>query len=535
MASSGPPPPPSLPMYPGIPWPPRLNDLAPKAPGPRSSFAYSSSGGSASKVQLRSRSTASSSDDNHDDEPELDDPTWYYNDPRRDSAPQRDDASDAADETALNIGMRMLLKLGWTQGRGLGKDLQGRVEPIDPKDNSAMLGLGKARMDTRSKPAQESSKALGSQERRRINEKRDWQVAERAQKLISIRSPDSERAAHVAQVKADVAASLDKFRCDICDKAYANVSQYNEHLNSYDHHHRARAVATKQAEKERLVATGAADKRREKERKREEKELAKMMGAAGVKPSILNPTGTSDKLPVGQGSAGLAATNPVKRSGFVKVGTIAAAPSSGKTSDSDVVVPKASGFKKSGWTTRQEPSASQSSQPIVTTSKTYSAPAFRSAGAFELSKATLGTGSNPDPVAVTSGRPLNELPRPPSFDPPPPPPPPADLAPPPPPPSAENVPRPPPAAAPTFNPRSFFVQRDNRTTEQTSAPRGRGGLESAELHPALRGLGSADEQTGLAPVSAKGEDPANPSQAKSAKKRADLANWNSWKAAGKKK
>ena len=40
--------------------------------------------------------------------------------------------------------MQMLLKLGWSQGKGLGKELQGRVNPIDPSSNFGSMGLGKA-------------------------------------------------------------------------------------------------------------------------------------------------------------------------------------------------------------------------------------------------------------------------------------------------------------------------------------------------------------------------------------------------------
>lgn len=71
-----------------------------------------------------------------------------------------------------NKGMQMLLKMGWSAGKGIGKDLQGecfpfgsgaggrrstdegygdvgRVNPIDPSSNQGMMGLGKASQDTR--------------------------------------------------------------------------------------------------------------------------------------------------------------------------------------------------------------------------------------------------------------------------------------------------------------------------------------------------------------------------------------------------
>lgn len=45
---------------------------------------------------------------------------------------------------ANNVGFRLLQKMGWHSGTGLGKAGQGRVEPIRVELQSERLGLGKA-------------------------------------------------------------------------------------------------------------------------------------------------------------------------------------------------------------------------------------------------------------------------------------------------------------------------------------------------------------------------------------------------------
>src|ERR1700733_14441491 len=39
-------------------------------------------------------------------------------------------------------------------------------------------------------------------------------------------------------IKSEITTSLRSFYCELCDKQYQNVTQYNEHIRSYAHTHK---------------------------------------------------------------------------------------------------------------------------------------------------------------------------------------------------------------------------------------------------------------------------------------------------------
>jgi len=49
--------------------------------------------------------------------------------------------------TASNVGFRLLQKMGWKTGKGLGKNEQGILEPIRADIRDAKLGVGKQEED----------------------------------------------------------------------------------------------------------------------------------------------------------------------------------------------------------------------------------------------------------------------------------------------------------------------------------------------------------------------------------------------------
>lgn len=202
-----------------------------------------------------------------------------------------------------------------------------------------------------------------------------------------------------AALQSEISTILRAFYCELCDKQFKNVAQYDEHTNSYAHHHKARFRDMQLASR---VSTGSKeeiDKRKEKERKREEKELRKIAKAAGIKmakpPVAMNPTST----PVGvEGSNGL------KKSGWATVGSAPLTPAPAPAPTPSHSGPSAIGVKTSGWATvapNQSSSCSdQSPQPprshdLAPSSGNNSqyhpgpAPAFRTGG-----WATLDTGSS---------------------------------------------------------------------------------------------------------------------------------------------
>lgn len=170
------------------------------------------------------------------------------------------------------------------------------------------------------------------------------------------------------------------------------MAQYDEHTNSYAHHHKARLrdvhVNARPTPKDEL------DKRKEKERRREEKELRKIAAANGVKmvkpPALSPPTQSASSSALPQVSASVSshdtrmelhtASSELKKGGWAAV----------SSSTSQL------GFKKSSWSTvtpplphpqplvKAWPSTSMGAQPsppaFPQPHTSSEAPAFRNAG-----------------------------------------------------------------------------------------------------------------------------------------------------------
>lgn len=124
-----------------------------------------------------------------------------------------------------NIGYKLLQKMGWQAGKGLGSQGQGRIDPIriELKDDS--LGVGKAEeytsthvSTTAKRKALDSEKQLEETEIQKME--REYQV---------------EKKQAIAQELKEVKKA---FYCELCDKQYKNISEYEQHLQSYDHHHK---------------------------------------------------------------------------------------------------------------------------------------------------------------------------------------------------------------------------------------------------------------------------------------------------------
>ncbi|GAA97190.1 uncharacterized protein L969DRAFT_14713 [Mixia osmundae IAM 14324] len=173
---------------------------------------------------------------------------------------------------ADNVGQRLLERMGWQAGQGLGLNGQGRIEPIQVVYKADLMGLGKVELER---------DMLDNASLRQ----RTLDSIKLARETDEQRAAREARVAREAAVKAEIVSAIEKFHCQLCDKAYVNVRQYDEHLNSYDHHHKKRFLELKAESRAAAAVSGQLDKRKEKERKREEREFARLAQAAGVMQS----------------------------------------------------------------------------------------------------------------------------------------------------------------------------------------------------------------------------------------------------------
>ncbi|KAL4068349.1 hypothetical protein V8B97DRAFT_1975067 [Scleroderma yunnanense] len=182
---------------------------------------------------------------------------------------------------STNKGFAMLAKLGWSEGQPLGLSGDGRVDPIPFQIKSDLTGLGKTNQDFRMIETTVAQRRVLDSERQR-------------KETVDQRKAREDTVAWRAAVKSEITDTLRPFYCTLCEKQFQNVAQYDEHTNSYAHHHRAR-LRDMQANA-RPVLQEDVEKRKEKERKREEKELRKLAKAVGIK--IAKPSATAPAVPV---------------------------------------------------------------------------------------------------------------------------------------------------------------------------------------------------------------------------------------------
>lgn len=192
-----------------------------------------------------------------------------------------------------NKGFAMLAKLGWVEGQPLGLSGDGRIDPVPFTLKTDLTGLGKASQDVRMIESTVS-------QRRELDSERQTRESEEQRKARE------ESVAKRIAVQSEISSVLKAFYCELCDKQFKNVAQYDEHTNSYAHHHKARFRDMQAAQKASLGSQEEIDKRKEKERKREEKELRKIAKAAGIRmakpaaplvaaPSTGDPTSTGTR------------------------------------------------------------------------------------------------------------------------------------------------------------------------------------------------------------------------------------------------
>ncbi|KAF9480453.1 hypothetical protein BDN70DRAFT_877595 [Pholiota conissans] len=282
---------------------------------------------------------------------------------------------------STNKGFALLAKLGWKEGQPVGLSGEGRVEPIPFHVKSDLTGLGKTSQDVRMIETTVS-------QRRELDSERQQRENEEQRRLRE------DSVARKNALESEISSTLRAFYCTLCDKQFKNVAQYDEHTNSYAHHHKAR-FRDMQANI-RIKPQEEIDKRKEKERKREEKELRKIAAAAGIKmpkPPTANTSSSAVLTPTADVTASMDVDGQPakpKRTGWASISS-----SEGNESSMNV------GFAKSGWATvgSQAIAAVPNSapSPVEAPIRPNHNPTFRNAG-----WTSLDTGSIQHPVPPSS-------------------------------------------------------------------------------------------------------------------------------------
>lgn len=160
----------------------------------------------------------------------------------------------------------------------------GRIDPIriELKDDS--LGVGKAEeYNTTHTITTAKRKALDSEKQM---EETDIQREERESK--------AEKKMAIAKELEDVKRA---FYCELCDKQYKKISEYEQHLQSYDHHHKKRFKDMKEATRNSTVKQSEREKKMAREKKREERELKRMQDAIQKRVGATGTSNTKDQVP----------------------------------------------------------------------------------------------------------------------------------------------------------------------------------------------------------------------------------------------
>lgn len=127
------------------------------------------------------------------------------------------------------------------------------------------------------------------------------------------------------------------------------MAQYDEHTNSYAHHHKIRFRDMQASQRAQAAAQGVIDARREKERKREEKELKKLAKAHGVKIAAPN---TIDLSP----APSVPAEKPKTAGGWAAVSAPAAPALPRFGNGAAPTAQPAPAFRTGGWSSLEDPS-----------------------------------------------------------------------------------------------------------------------------------------------------------------------------------
>ncbi|KAF9957828.1 G patch domain-containing protein 8 [Mortierella alpina] len=221
-----------------------------------------------------------------------------------DSGPEVEAADMQTHIPESNMGYRLLVKMGWKAGTGLGQNATGRTAPVEIERKQDVLGIGKQAVDIWYAEASTAKRKTLEAERQA-----EETAEEKAKRELQVQQQQA--------VSAELEMVKSAFYCALCDKQYERISDYEVHLSSYDHNHKKRFKDMKDTS--RAGAASTTNKIKEKERRREEKELAKIQEAALKRAGGKTPSGGPILNPPASAPLATGAFPPVQQSGFQPV------------------------------------------------------------------------------------------------------------------------------------------------------------------------------------------------------------------------
>jgi len=102
------------------------------------------------------------------------------------------------------------------------------------------------------------------------------------------------------ELKKELKAINSVFYCSLCNKQYSKISEYEIHLDSYDHNHKKRFLEMKKTEQFNNRKKEG-EKKRLKEQKRHEKEMQRLTEFANKQQGIVGTTSFNQSVDLSKG------------------------------------------------------------------------------------------------------------------------------------------------------------------------------------------------------------------------------------------
>ena len=157
----------------------------------------------------------------------------------------------------------------------IGRSGDGIAEPIKISQNLGYLGVGKL---------EEDNQYTENVKRKQLESERELDEAQ-----IKKKEEHNEK----AKIIKDEIKEINKvFFCELCKKQYTRATEYETHLDSYEHNHKKRLTELKQLDKQRSANTTSKSNKIDKELER-----AMQLANQAKAKSVITPTQEGSVLP----------------------------------------------------------------------------------------------------------------------------------------------------------------------------------------------------------------------------------------------